>query len=393
MPHDYRKVPPRRRRWALLVAAAALIAVGSATLWRWSAAHSPAAAVASPPPVQVTVAPVERRDVPIYVSGLGAVQASVSVTIRSQVDGVLQDVLFTEGQRVKKDDVLAKIDPRLFQAALDQAIAKKAQDQAQLIAAEKDLARYTTLGPKGFATQQSIDQQQGKVDQLKASIQADAAAIETAQTQLAYTTIVAPSDGRIGVRLVDPGNIVHAADQTALATLVQTEPIAVMFTLPAQLLDDVRAAMRRGAVEVTAFDADNRQALATGTLLLIDNSIDQATATMRLKAMFANEGGALWPGEFVNARVLIDTRHDALVVPSVAVQRGPKGLFAWAVTVGGTAQMRPIEAGPAHRRPDDRDLGPRRRTTVSSLMGSTGCGRARLSALRRRRRRARDAPA
>jgi multidrug efflux system membrane fusion protein len=284
---------------------------------------------------------------PVYVSGLGAVQASVSVTIRSQVDGVLQDVLFTEGQRVKKDDVLAKIDPRLFQAALDQAIAKKAQDEAQLVAAQKDLVRYTTLGPKGFATQQSIDQQQGKVDQLKGSIEADAAAIETAQTQLAYTTIVAPSDGRIGVRLVDPGNIVHAADQTALATLVQTEPIAVMFTLPAQLLDDVRAAMKRGPVEVTAFDADNRAALATGTLLLIDNTIDQATATMRLKAMFANENGALWPGEFVNARVLIDTRHDALVVPSVAVQRGPKGLFAWVAGADGTAQMRPIEAGPA----------------------------------------------
>jgi membrane fusion protein, multidrug efflux system len=347
MPHDHRQPPHRYQRWALTLAVAVLVAVGSATLWRWSATHGVAKAAAPPPAVQVTVAAVERRDVPVYVSGLGAVQASVSVTIRSQVDGVLQDVLFTEGQRVKKDDVLAKIDPRLFQAALDQAIAKKAQDEAQLIAADKDLVRYTTLGPKGFATQQSIDQQQGKVDQLKASIQADAAAIETAQTQLAYTTIVAPSDGRIGVRLVDPGNIVHAADQTALATLVQTQPIAVMFTLPAQLLDDVRAAMQRGPVEVTAFDADNRQALATGTLLLIDNTIDQATATMRLKAMFANEGGALWSGEFVNARVLIDTQHDALVVPSVAVQRGPKGLFAWVVSADGAAQMRPIVAGPA----------------------------------------------
>jgi multidrug efflux system membrane fusion protein len=346
MPHDHRQPSHRHQRRALLIAVAVLVAVGAATLWRWSTTHGAAIAVA-PPPVQVNVAAVERRDVPIYVSGLGSVQASVSVTIRSQVDGVLQDVRFTEGQRVKKGDVLAKIDPRLFQAALDQALARKAQDEAQLISAQKDLARYTTLGPKGFATQQSIDQQQGKVDQLKGSIEADAAAIATAQTQLAYTSIVAPSGGRIGVRLVDPGNIVHAADQSAIATLVETQPIAVMFTLPAQRLDDLRAAMQRGPVEVTAFDADNRKALATGTLLLIDNTIDQATATMRLKAMFANEDGALWPGEFVNARVLIDTRHDALVLPSVAVQRGPNGLFAWVVGADGTAQMRPIEAGPA----------------------------------------------
>src|SRR5262245_25576614 len=245
MPHDHRRPPFRYQRRVLLIAVAVLVAVVAATLWRWSTTHG-AAVAAAPPPVQVNVAAVARQDVPVYVSGLGSVQASVSVTVRSQVDGVLQDVLFTEGQRVKKNDVLAKIDPRLFQAALDQAIARKAQDEAQLIAAQKDLVRYTTLGPKGFATQQSIDQQQGKVDQLRGSIQADAAAIETAQTQLAYTSIVAPSDGRIGVRLVDPGNIVHAADQTSIATLVETQPVAVMFTLPAQLLDDVRAAMKRG---------------------------------------------------------------------------------------------------------------------------------------------------
>jgi multidrug efflux system membrane fusion protein len=347
MPHDHRQPPQRYQRRVLLIAVAMLAAVGAAVLWHWSATHGSTKAVAAPQPVQVSVAAVARRDMPVYVSGLGAVQASVNVTIHSQVDGVLQEVLFTEGQRVKKDDVLAKIDPRLFQAALDQATAKKAQVEAQLIAAQKDLVRFTTLGPKGFATQQSIDQQQGKVDQLKGSIGADAAAIETAQTQLAYTTIVAPSDGRIGVRLVDPGNIVHASDQTPIATLVQTQPISVMFTLPAQLLDDVRAAMQRGPVAVTAFDADNRKPLATGTLLLIDNTIDQATATMRLKATFANEDGALWPGEFVNARVLVNTLNSALVIPSIAVQRGPNGLFAWVVGVDGTARMRPIEAGPA----------------------------------------------
>jgi multidrug efflux system membrane fusion protein len=260
---------------------------------------------------------------------------------------VLQDVLFTEGQHVRKNDVLAKIDPRLFQAALDQSVAKKAQDEAQLVAADKDLTRFKTLGTKGFETQQNIDQQQAKVDQLKASIQADQAAIETAQTQLDYTSIVAPGDGRIGVRLVDPGNLVHATDQTPLATLVQTQPIAVMFTLPARLLDDVRDAMKRGPVEVTAFDSDNRRALATGTLLLIDNVIDQTTATMRLKAMFANGDNALWPGEFVNARVLLNVRRDALVVPTAAVQRGPQGLFVWTVTANETVEMQAIQAGPA----------------------------------------------
>ena len=239
-----------------------------------------------------------RQDVPIYLNGLGTVQASFTVGIHSQVDGKLQEVLFTEGQHVKKGDVLAKIDPRLFQAALDQAKAKKAQDQAQLTSAEKDLARSKTLVLSNITSQQIVDQQQAKVDQLKAAIAADEAMIQTAQTQLEYTTITAPSDGRMGVRLVDPGNIVHANDQGSLATLVLTQPTAVMFTLPARYLDDVRDAMTRGPVEVTAYDQDNRRALATGKLLLVDNVIDQATATIRLKAMFPNEDEKLWPGEF-----------------------------------------------------------------------------------------------
>ena len=347
MPYTGDKPLRRQRPWFWLAAAvAALAVIGAIISARSGTDRAHAAATAKQPPVQVTVVNVGHRDVPIYISGLGTAQASENITIRSQVDGVLQDVLFTEGQHVHRGDVLAKIDPRLFKAALDQAIAKKAQDEALLVAADKDLTRFKTLGVKGFETQQNIDQQQGKVDQLNASVEADEAAIETAQTQLDYTTIVAPSDGRIGIRLVDPGNIVHAADQTALATLVQTQPSAVLFTLPARSLEDVRDAIRRGPVEVTAFDSDNRRTLATGTLLLIDNSIDQATATMRLKASFPNEDESLWPGEFVNARLLLDIRHDALVIPSVAVQRGPDGLFAWVVTGDGKVQMRPIKAGP-----------------------------------------------
>ena len=340
-------IAKRGRRSVLYAAALAILAAGGAGYWYWSQGPQPAHAARPParPAVPVTVAMATKQDIPIYLTGLGTVQASFTVGIHSQVDGKLQEVLFTEGQHVKKGDVLAKIDPRLYQAALDQAKAKKAQDEAQLISANKDLTRFNELVLKNVTSQQSVDQQQGKVDQLKASIAADEAAIDTAQTNLDYTSIVAPNDGRIGVRLVDPGNIVHANDQGSLATLVLTQPSAVMFTLPARSLDNIREALKRGPVEVTAFDQDNRRALATGTLLLIDNQIDPATSTIKLKAMFPNRDEQLWPGEFVNARVLVETRANAVVVPSGAVQRGPKGLFVWVVAANDVAEPRPIEAG------------------------------------------------
>jgi len=284
--------------------------------------------------------------VPVYLTGLGTVQASSSVAIHSQVDGELKDVLFTEGQQVKKGDVLATIEPRLYRAALDQAKAKRAQDTALLVAAEQYLTRFTALGLKNIVPQQDIEQQQGKVDQLKASIAADEAAIETAQTQLDYTTIRAPNDGRVGIRLIDRGNLVRASDAGAITTLVVTRPSAVLFTLPANALGDVRAAMTRGPVEVAAFDQDNRTRLSTGRLLLIDNSVDTATATIRLKAIFANNDDRLWPGEFVNARALIETRRNALTIPASAVQRGPQGLFAWIVSANKTAEPRPLQVGP-----------------------------------------------
>jgi len=333
----------RGRRIVLILTCLAAFAAGGAGYWYWGSAGAHAARQPARAGVPVTVAIVQRQDVPIYLSGLGTVQASFTVGIHSQVDGKLQEVLFTEGQQVKKGDVLAKIDPRLFQAALDQAKAKKAQDIAQFISASKDLERSNTLVKSNITSQQIVDQQQGKVDQLRAVIDADEAMIQTAQTNLDYTTITAPNDGRMGVRLVDPGNIVHANDQGSIATLVLTRPSAVLFTLPARALDDIRGAMARGPVEVTAFDQDNRHALATGTLLLIDNTMDQTTATIRLKAMFPNEDDKLWPGEFVNARVLLETRSNAVVVPSAAVQRGPNGLFVWAVSGKDIAEPRPIE--------------------------------------------------
>jgi multidrug efflux system membrane fusion protein len=296
--------------------------------------------------VPVTVALAEKQDLPIYLTGLGAVQASFTVGIRPQVDGKLEQVLFKEGEHVHKGDVLAKIDPRLYQAALDQAKAKRAQDEAQLISAQKDLSRSRTLVDKSFQTQQVVDQQQAKVDQLIASIDADRAAIETAQTNLDYTSIVAPNDGRMGVRLIDPGNIVHASDSSPIATLTLTKPAAVLFTLSARSLNDVRDAQARGPVAVTALSQDNRRTLGEGTLLLIDNMVDQASATMRLKAMFANEDEQLWPGDFVNARVSLEVRRDALTVPSAAIQRGPEGIFTWVVGNGDVVQSRPITSGP-----------------------------------------------
>jgi multidrug efflux system membrane fusion protein len=339
----------RVSRLAALILAV-IVAGGGAVYWYFGstggadagrAARAPGRAAA---PVSVAIA--ARRNLPIYLTGLGTVQPTLSVGIHSQIDGKLQEVPFTEGQHIKKGDVIARIDPRLFKAALDQAKAKKAQNQALLGSAQKDLTRFKALALKSFETQQNVDLQQGKVDQLTAAVEADDAAIETAQTQLDYTTITAPSDGRIGVRLVDPGNVVRASDAGSIATLVLAQPAAVMFTLPSRVLDDVRQALDRGPIEVIAFDQDNRLPLSTGKLLTVDNAVDQATATIRLKAIFPNADDRLWPGEFVNARLLLETRSNVIAVPSAAVQRGPQGLFAWVVTPESTAAVRQIQVGP-----------------------------------------------
>jgi membrane fusion protein, multidrug efflux system len=346
--HDGKR---KRNRTGILGAVClSILAVAGAFYWyraeEAESARGPRGGGRAAAPVSVAVA--SKQDVPIYLTGIGSVQAYFTIDIRAKVDGELQEVLFTEGQHVKKGDVLAKIDPRLYQAALDQAKAKRAQDAAALVAAEKDLARARTLALKSFDTQQNVDQLQAKVDQLKASILADEALIETAQTQFDYTTIVAPSDGRIGMRLIDPGNMIRASDSKSLATLVLNQPSAVLFTLPATALGEVREAMKRGPVEVTAFDQNNRIALAAGKLVLIDNVIDQAAAAIRLKALFPNDDDALWPGDFVNARILVETRRNALTVPSAAVQSGPKGLFTWVVAGNNTVEPQPIEVGPAN---------------------------------------------
>jgi len=335
----------KRRRGLIIAAVCGVFVLAGLIYWTQTPRADNTARTKVRAAVPVSVVTVSRQDVPVYLTGLGTVQALFTVAIHSQVDGKLQEVFFKEGQPVKKGEVLAKIDPRLYQAALDQAKARKAMDEAMLNAAEKDLARFRTLVQKNAETQQNLDLQQAKVDQQKASIAADNAAIETAQTNLDYTNIVAPNDGRMGVRLVDPGNVVHANDQGAIAVLTQTQPTAVLFTLPAHTLDDVRAAMARGAVQVAAYDRDNARLLSSGTLATIDNMIDQATATYKLKAMFANADETLWPGEFINARLLLQIRQAAVVIPHVAVQRGPHGLFAWIVKADSTVEPRPITTG------------------------------------------------
>jgi multidrug efflux system membrane fusion protein len=335
---------PRRR---VLVISTVVVAVAGLGAWYGLERAQPDGVVkAAAAPVPVTVAIASKEDLPIYLTGLGVVQASFTVGIRAQVDGKLEQVLFKEGEHVRKGDVLAKIDPRLYQAALDNAKAQKAKDEAQVISARKDLERSRTLVNQFFETKQVVDQQQAKVDQVIAMVDADRAAIETAQTNFDYTSILAPSDGRMGVRMIDPGNIVHASDSAPIVTLTLTQPSAVIFTLSARSLNDVRDALASGPVEVTAFGQDNRRALGKGTLLLIDNMVDQASATMRLKAMFANEDEQLWPGDFVNARVSLKVLPGALTIPSAAIQTGPDGIFAWVVGQGDVVRARPITSGP-----------------------------------------------
>src|SRR5215467_3380658 len=339
-------VRPSRKRPLLLTLiaaiAVAILAKGSVRGNQSASAPRPTSSSAIP----VTVSPVSQHDVPILLDSLGTVQASNTVAVHSQIDGKLQSVNFVEGQEVHKGDTLAVIDPRALQAALDQAIAKKAQDQAQLISAQKDLDRFKTLVAKAAETQQNVDQQQGKVDQFKATIDADQAAIESAQTQLSYTTITAPIDGRVGFRQVDAGNIIHANDPNPLTVLTLIRPSVAVFTLPQKDLADVRDAMLGGPVAVVALDQDNTRQLAQGELMLVDNQIDQTTSTIRLKARFRNDDDRLWPGEFVRLRVRVDTRAGAVTIPPPAVQRGPQGLYVWVIKPDNTAEQRPIETVP-----------------------------------------------
>ena len=307
---------------------------------------APAATAPAAPAIPVIATTAENQNVSDYLTGLGTVQALNRVTVHVRVDGELQDIRFTEGQFVQGGDVLAQIDPRPFRAALDQAKAKKAQDQAQVISAQKDLVRAKTLIDKNFQTQQVLDQTQARVDQLLATIDADQAMIENAETQLGYTTIASPIDGRMGLRLIDKGNIVHASDPGGLVVITQVQPIAVIFSLPQDYLQNITSAMRQGTLKVIAYSRDNFTKLGEGTLLLIDNQIDAGTGTLRLKASFPNQDDAMWPGQFVNARLELSIRRGTVAVPAQVIQRGPDALYAYVIRQDQSVERRTIKVGP-----------------------------------------------
>ena len=335
------------RRLILIV----LILAAAGGGWWWWHAHSTsgAAATAGTAPggrrgannvdngVPILVAVARKQDVPIYLDGLGTAQASATVTVKPQVDGKLVEVAFTEGQEVKAGAVLARIDPRTYQAALDQAVAKKQQDQATLGNARLDSARYAKLAATAYTSAQQADTARSTVSQLDAQVSGDQAQIDTARVNLGYTTVVAPISGRIGIRLVDVGNIVHASDVTGLCVITTLQPISVVFTLPQQSLRAVTQAMADAPPEVLALPQENTtEILDRGTLTVLDNQVDQATGTIKLKASFPNPRLRLWPGAFANIRLRIETRAGAITVPPVAIQRGPTGTYVYIVKTDNT---------------------------------------------------------
>ncbi len=347
-PESPAKQPQRRPRRALrwLMAGALLIAVGGAIAAVATAQQGRrdrgAEQGGERTRVPVLAAEARTEDVPVYLHGVGSAQAFKTVTVRSQVDGKLASVAFEEGQEVKKGDVLARIDPVTYQAELDQAKAKLTQDQALLANAKVDLERYTRLAKTDYASKQQADTQAATVAQLEAQIAWDKAAVENAQAYVDYCTITSPIDGRTGFRQVDAGNIIHASDATGIVVITQLRPISVVFTLPETDLGQVTAGMAKGPLTAQALLGASTVPVEEGKLAVIDNQVDDTTGTIRLKATFPNKSLQLWPGQFVNVKLLVETRHDALVVPSAAVQQGPDGTYVFLVE-DGKVRMQAVE--------------------------------------------------
>ncbi|WP_211453689.1 efflux RND transporter periplasmic adaptor subunit [Collimonas antrihumi] len=335
-------------RSTLLITAAILVLIGAAG---WGIVHkagavtTPAATANSANAVSVTTAAVKQQDMPMYLNGVGTVTSNARVTVKARIDGQLDKVGFVEGQDVKAGQLLAQIDPRTLQAQLDQALAQKAKDQAQLANSRLDLQRYTTLVQQDAATQQTLDTTRAQVTQLQAAVQADEAQINYAKVQLSFTRILAPISGRVGARLVDPGNIIHAADVNGLVVINQIDPIAVVFTLPEETFQSINTALRgsQKPLSVQTFPRDNSTMLAQGNLTLLNNQIDTSSGTVQLKAIFQNPSHVLWPGQYVNARLVLGDRKQALTVPAAAVQRSQDGVYVYVVDADNTVKNQPIQ--------------------------------------------------
>jgi multidrug efflux system membrane fusion protein len=331
-------------RTKLILIVAALIAAGAAAL---SAQHLHATteagqAAVPPPAVPVVAGTVHQGDVPIYLRGVGTVIAYNNVIVRSQITGQIVKIAFNQGQAVHQGDLLAEIDPRPYQAQLDQAIANRDRDQAQLVNAQANLDRYTSLQQKGYASTQLVETQNAQSAQLQAMVKSDEGVIEQAQTNLSYTKLTAPIDGVSGIRQVDIGNIIHPTDPNGLVDVTQIQPISLIFSLPQTDFVEIQQEMTRGPLAVLAYSQDDKTKLDEGKLDLIDNQIVQTTGTIRLRASFPNAKRMLWPGELIDARLLLETRHDGLTIPASAVQQGPNGSFVWVIGPDETVQTRPV---------------------------------------------------
>jgi membrane fusion protein, multidrug efflux system len=328
---------------ASLLLVAAVIGGGAYALTSAQPKAQAVPAPASAPSVPVVAEPVKSGEVPIYLRGIGTVQAYNTDTIRAQVQGQITQIAFKEGQTVHAGDLLAQIDPRPFQAQLDQAIANRERDQAQFVNAQANLQRDSQLLAHGYATPQTVDLDKANTGQFTAAVKADEAAIEYAQTQLAYTRITSPIDGVTGIRLIDVGNIVHPTDPNGLVMVTQLQPISVIFTLPETSLPQIQQAMAKGALTVLAYSEDNKTQLDQGKLAVLDNQIVQTSGSVKLKADFPNPQHRLWPGELVNVRLLIETRQNALSVAATAVQQGPQGSYVYVIKPDGTVENRAVK--------------------------------------------------
>ena len=332
----------------IIVKALVLLCLAAGGYYSYGRLKGDAAAVVAGPPamvVPVGTATASRMDVPMVLVGLGNVQPFQQSVLKPQVDGQLVEVGFHEGAQVKAGDVLAKIDPRTYQAAVNQAAAKKAQDEAQLANAKLDAKRYQDLVERNFISRQQLDTTLAQVQQLQAAVLGDVAALDNAKVLLGYTTIRAPYNGRVGIRQVDVGNVVHVSDAGGIVNITQLQPIAVIFSLPEDQVSKVLNAQKSGDLKVQVLSRDSQQVLDEGRLELVDNQIDTTTAMVKLKAISPNQSGLLWPGQFVNAQLVVGTAKDAVTVPVAALQRGQQGSFVWAVSGGNKAEVHPVQVG------------------------------------------------